>query len=125
MPGTGSGFSGCCAATGSGACCFGATEEAGLAAGVWMLGASACATGCADFLVSLLSHATNKINPAPRATMLKRFTQHSNCRVPQSYLLLDASGRRTAAYNPGTFRKRGQLSLSHECKEKTPESAWA
>ena len=39
--------------------------------------AMACGAGCADFFVSLLSHATRNINPAPRKIIFKRFTQHS------------------------------------------------
>src|ERR1051325_6995501 len=53
-----------------------------------MLGAIACVTGRADFLVSLLSQATSNINPAQRTKMLKRFTGllPVNTRFPSSYL---------------------------------------
>src|ERR1700731_3373705 len=82
MPGTKSAFSGCGVCTGAAACCPGVgVTEAGLAAVCCMLGAIACGAGCADFLVSLLSHATSNINPAARKTIFerftKRFTQHS------------------------------------------------
>src|SRR6266852_3959794 len=73
ISGTGSAFSGCGVCTGAGVCLGAAAMEAEVAAVFRMLGAS----GCADFLVSLLSHATRNISPAARKTILKRFTQHS------------------------------------------------
>jgi hypothetical protein len=53
-----------------------------------MLGANACVTGCADFFVSLLSHATSEINPAARITIFRRFNQHSMSAQagPQAYI---------------------------------------
>src|SRR5882757_10699214 len=74
MAGTGSAFSGCGVCAGAGDCCFAAAGSSGPAAVCWMLGAIACVTGRADFLVSLLSHATSNIKPALRTKMLKRFT---------------------------------------------------
>src|SRR5712671_3738156 len=97
IPGTGSAFSGCGVCTGAGVCFGAAAMEVEVAAVFRTLGASACVTGCADFLVSLLSHATRNISPAPRKTIFKRFTKlHFNAGLSSSYLL-DGSGRRTAA----------------------------
>src|SRR5882724_3195691 len=108
IPGTGSAFSGCGVCTGAGVCFGAAAMEVEVAAVFRTLGASACVTGCADFLVSLLSHATKNINPAARKTIFKRFTQqlHFNAGLSSSYLL-DGSGRRTAASDPKTARDKG------------------
>src|SRR5579864_9619466 len=78
MPGTGSGFSGCGVCAGAGVCSSGVFDrETGVVTVCWRLGAMACVTGCADFFVSLLSHATSEINPAARIIIFKRFKQHS------------------------------------------------
>src|SRR5258707_8460389 len=108
IPGTGSAFSGCGVCTGAGVCFGAAAMEVEVAAVFRTLGASACGTGCADFLVSLLSHATRNISPAARKTIFKRFTQqlHFNAGLSSSYLL-DGSGGRTAASDPKTARDKG------------------
>src|SRR5882724_13522520 len=98
IPGTGSAFSGCGVCTGAGVCFGAAAMEVEVAAVFRTLGASACVTGCADFLVSLLSHATSNISPAARKTIFKRFTHNSiSTQALSSSYLLDGSGRRTAA----------------------------
>src|SRR5215813_1289638 len=77
MGGSGSGFCGrgtsVCAATATGL--TGSGERSGGAGGPMagdMVGAMACATGRAAFLVSLLSHATRVENPTARINRLKR-----------------------------------------------------
>jgi hypothetical protein len=64
-----------------------------------MLGAIACATGCADFLVSLLSHALNEITPAARITIFRRFNQHPMAAkaCPHHTFPLDELSRQRAA----------------------------
>src|SRR5580765_207104 len=110
MPGTGSGFSCCGVCTGAGVCSSAVFDkETGVAAFSWMLGASACVTGCADFFVSLLSHPTSNINAAARKTIFERFKQHSISAqaYPQSYI----SVGRVWPPNGSIYRDQGQKSL--------------
>src|SRR3954453_3631153 len=128
MSGTGSGFSGCGVCAGAAVCSGGVFDrETGVATVCWMLGAIACTGGCADFLVSLLSHATSNSKPAASIIIFKRFKQHSISAqaCPQSYIsvgpflldaflldassLLDGSGRHRAAFGSPDHRNKAQM----------------
>jgi hypothetical protein len=86
-----------------------------------MLGAMACGIGCADFFVSLLSHATSKINPAATAIIFKRFKQHSMSgqACPQSYISVGRIQQPNGSAAPRITWNKRRTQLSHERPKKT------